>query len=65
MSSPAMPGQAARQVTEPTPRTYIGWQQEKVAFLFGLSGQRAAMIAAAVLAAHCGWSATPASPGTR
>jgi hypothetical protein len=32
-------------------RTYGGWQQEKVAFLFGLSAPRAAMIAGAVLAA--------------
>lgn len=31
-------------------RTYGGWQQEKVAFMFGLSGRRAAMAAAAVLA---------------
>jgi hypothetical protein len=36
---------------QPSARTYSGWQQEKVAFLFGLSGQRAATIAAAVLAA--------------
>jgi len=33
------------------PRQYLGWQGEKVAFIFGLSGQRAAFIAAAVLAA--------------
>jgi hypothetical protein len=33
------------------PRSYIGWQQEKVAFIFGLSGQRAFALAAAVLAA--------------
>jgi hypothetical protein len=33
------------------PRQYRGWQGEKVAFIFGLSGQRAAFIAAAVLAA--------------
>lgn len=32
-------------------RTYQGWQQEKVAFLFGLSGQRAALIVGAVLTA--------------
>src|SRR5450756_2656091 len=32
-------------------RTYGGWQQEKVAFLFGLSAPRAAMLAGAVLAA--------------
>ncbi|MFD9687301.1 SCO6880 family protein [Kitasatospora sp. NPDC059088] len=31
-------------------RTYFGWQQEKVAFLFGLSLQRAAMLGAAILA---------------
>jgi hypothetical protein len=30
-------------------RTYGGWQQEKVAFAFGLSGKRAALLAAAVL----------------
>ncbi|MEV6968623.1 SCO6880 family protein [Hamadaea sp. NPDC051192] len=33
----------------PSIRTYFGWQQEKVAFLFGLSAQRALMIAASVL----------------
>jgi hypothetical protein len=32
-------------------RAYFGWQQEKVAFVFGMSGQRAAMAGAAVLAA--------------
>jgi len=31
-------------------RTYAGWQQEKVAFLFGLSTRRALLLAAAVLA---------------
>ncbi|HEY1914358.1 MAG TPA: SCO6880 family protein [Streptosporangiaceae bacterium] len=31
--------------------TYFGWQQDRVAFLFGLSGQRATLIAVAVLAA--------------
>lgn len=31
-------------------RTYFGWQQERVAFLFGLSGQRVAMLAGAVVA---------------
>jgi hypothetical protein len=30
-------------------RTYGGWQQERVAFLFGLSAARAAMLSAAVL----------------
>jgi hypothetical protein len=30
-------------------RTYGGWQAEKVPFIFGLSGRRAAMLAAAVL----------------
>jgi hypothetical protein len=35
---------------EPGSRTYFGWQQEKVAFLFGLSGQRVAMLVLAVLA---------------
>lgn len=45
-------GPVAGQATAPSAaRTYTGWQQEKVAFLFGLSGQRAATIAAAVLAA--------------
>jgi hypothetical protein len=33
------------------PRSYEGWQQEKVAFIFGLSAQRALALAAAVLAA--------------
>jgi hypothetical protein len=33
------------------PRTYHGWQAEKVAFLFGMSGQRAVMVTVAVLAA--------------
>jgi hypothetical protein len=33
------------------PRQYLGWQAEKVAFLFGMSAQRAALIAAAVLTA--------------
>src|SRR5580698_5756600 len=37
-------------MTEPQ-RTYGGWQQEKVAFLFGLSAPRAAMLSGAVLAA--------------
>jgi hypothetical protein len=31
-------------------RAYGGWQPERVAFLFGLSGRRAAILAAAVLA---------------
>ena len=31
-------------------RTYAGWQQEKVAFIFGLSARRAAILAAAILA---------------
>ncbi|HLL66745.1 MAG TPA: SCO6880 family protein [Micromonosporaceae bacterium] len=39
-------------------RTYFGWQQERVAFLFGLSGQRVAMLAAAVLIAV--WPVTTA-----
>ena len=38
------------ETTEPQ-RTYGGWQQEKVAFLFGLSALRAAMLSGAVLAA--------------
>src|SRR5580692_1526130 len=38
------------EMTEPQ-RTYGGWQQEKVAFLFGLSAPQAAMLSAAVLAA--------------
>lgn len=33
------------------PRSYTGWQQEKVAFIFGLSAQRALALAGAVLAA--------------
>ncbi len=41
-------------------RTYLGWQQEKVAFLFGLSGQRALALAAAVLAAI--WPLAAARP---
>jgi Putative type VII ESX secretion system translocon, EccE len=32
-------------------RTYAGWQQEKVAFIFGLNGARATMLGAAILAA--------------
>ncbi|MEV6527122.1 SCO6880 family protein [Longispora sp. NPDC051575] len=32
-------------------RTYFGWQQDKVAFLFGLSAQRAVMLGGAVLIA--------------
>jgi hypothetical protein len=32
-------------------RTYFGWQHERVAFLFGMSAQRVAMVAAAVLTA--------------
>lgn len=35
--------------TAPATRTYFGWQKEKVNFVFGLSGQRAVMLAAAVL----------------
>ncbi|KJS59707.1 SCO6880 family protein [Streptomyces rubellomurinus] len=35
--------------TETATRTYFGWQQEKVNFLFGLSGQRAAMVGTGVL----------------
>ena len=62
MSSPAMPGQTAGQTTG-TARTYIGWQQEKVAFVFGLSGRRAAMIAAAVLAAIIPITATRLAEG--
>src|SRR5689334_7117189 len=30
-------------------RTYFGWQRERVAFLFGMSGQRAGLLVAAVL----------------
>lgn len=33
------------------PRTYQGWQQDKVAFLFGLSARRALMLAGAILLA--------------
>jgi hypothetical protein len=36
---------------QPTARTYFGWQHERVAFIFGMSGRRAAMIFAAVLLA--------------
>ncbi|MHA6759736.1 SCO6880 family protein [Streptacidiphilus sp. PAMC 29251] len=32
-------------------RTYFGWQQEKVAFMFGMSAQRAAMLGGGVLLA--------------
>src|SRR5579872_7404928 len=35
----------------PTSRTYFGWQHEKVAFLFGMSGQRAVMLGSSVLMA--------------
>lgn len=35
----------------PASRTYFGWQQERVAFLFGMSGQRAALLAIGVLTA--------------
>jgi hypothetical protein len=35
----------------PSVRTYFGWQQEKVAFLFGLSAQRALMVAGSVVTA--------------
>ncbi|MGW4637104.1 hypothetical protein ACWEN6_01185 [Sphaerisporangium sp. NPDC004334] len=35
----------------PVSRTYFGWQEEKVAFIFRVSGQRAAMLAAGVLSA--------------
>jgi hypothetical protein len=34
---------------EPSVRTYLGWQPERVNFLFGLSAQRAVMLAGAVL----------------
>lgn len=33
------------------PRTYFGWQQEQVAFLYGMSGHRFALVAGAILAA--------------
>jgi hypothetical protein len=45
MTSTTASAQAARA------RTYFGWQPEKVAFLFGMSAQRAVMLVAAVLAA--------------
>jgi hypothetical protein len=35
---------------DPQVRTYFGWQQERVNFLFGLSAQRALMVAGAVMA---------------
>jgi hypothetical protein len=44
------PGSAPQAPPQPAARTYSGWQQEKVAFIFGLSTQRAATMAAAVLA---------------
>ena len=31
------------------PRSYFGWQRDKVAFMYGMSGQRFAVLAAAVL----------------
>jgi hypothetical protein len=37
--------------TPPASRTYFGWQEEKVAFLFGMSGQRAVMLGVGVLIA--------------
>ncbi|MFF5230273.1 SCO6880 family protein [Dactylosporangium sp. NPDC000521] len=38
--------------SEPSrPRTYFGWQQEQVAFLYGMSGHRFALVAVAILAA--------------
>jgi hypothetical protein len=38
--------------TEQTrPRTYFGWQQERVAFMYGLSGQRCLMLGGAALLA--------------
>jgi hypothetical protein len=37
--------------TPASARTYFGWQQEKVAFMFGLSAQRAAMLGGGVLLA--------------
>jgi type VII ESX secretion system EccE translocon-like protein len=33
------------------PRSYFGWQQDRVAFLYGMSGQRFSMLATAVLLA--------------
>jgi hypothetical protein len=38
-------------VTSSQARTFGGWQAEKVPFIFGLSGKRAALLAGAVLAA--------------
>lgn len=35
----------------PGARTYFGWQHERVAFIFGMSGRRAAMLMGAVLLA--------------
>ena len=37
--------------TTPPSRTYFGWQQEKVAFMFGMSAQRAAMLGGGILLA--------------
>jgi hypothetical protein len=48
MSTAPVTSQATPQ---PAARTYIGWQQEKVAFIFGLSAQRSVTTAAALLAA--------------
>ena len=42
---------SAARVQSPSTRTYFGWQRERVAFLFGMSGQRAGMLVAAALLA--------------
>ena len=49
--------------TDGTPRSYLGWQQEKVAFIFGLSAQRALALGVAVLAAI--WPLAVARPADR
>ena len=60
MSTAPLTSQATPQ---PAARTYIGWQQEKVAFIFGLSGQRALTMAAALLAAILPIAASRPSEG--
>ena len=57
-------GPVTSQATpQPAVRTYIGWQQEKVAFIFGLSSQRAVTMAAALLAAILPIAASRLSEG--
>lgn len=42
---------SASRVPSPVTRTYFGWQRERVAFLFGMSGQRASLLVVATLIA--------------